>query len=139
MGWLNPVLGLAVGVMVVAYALQILMSLIPDAQIRTVGSGGVTAASQGVSGLLGRLGGYGFLAAIGILLVYLLAGVIIGPAAGIFGGLAQQLLPVWIALVVLFALSFTFKRRLGLYGKLFDSTVGMIGFGLVMFLSLIHI
>ena len=32
-----------------------------------------------------------------------------------------------------FALSITFKRRLGLYGKLFDSTVGMIGFGLVMF------
>jgi hypothetical protein len=26
-----------------------------------------------------------------------------------------------------------FKRRLGLYGKLFDSPVGMIGFGIVMF------
>jgi peptide/nickel transport system permease protein len=48
-------------------------------------------------------------------------------------GLSQQLLPVWIALVVLFAVSITFKRKLGLYGKLFDSTVGMIGFGLVMF------
>jgi len=34
---------------------------------------------------------------------------------------------------VTFALSIAFKRRLGLYGKLFDSTVGMIGFGLVMF------
>ncbi|MCB1406338.1 MAG: ABC transporter permease [Rhodobacteraceae bacterium] len=46
---------------------------------------------------------------------------------------AQQLLPVWIALVVTFAVSIRFKRRLGLYGKLFDSTVGMIGFGIVMF------
>ncbi len=44
-----------------------------------------------------------------------------------------QLLPVWGALVVTFGLSIAFKRRLGLYGRIFDSTVGMIGFGLVMF------
>lgn len=51
----------------------------------------------------------------------------------IFGRMASQFLPVWVALVVTFALSITFKRRLGLYGKLFDSVVGMIGFGIVMF------
>jgi len=45
----------------------------------------------------------------------------------------MQLGPVWISLVVLFTISITYKRRLGLYGKLFDSTIGMIGFGLVMF------
>ncbi|MCE8511268.1 ABC transporter permease [Ruegeria pomeroyi] len=44
-----------------------------------------------------------------------------------------QLSSVWIALLLLFALSIAFKRRLGLYGKLFDSPIGMIGFGLVMF------
>ncbi|MGR3803925.1 ABC transporter permease [Marinibacterium profundimaris] len=44
-----------------------------------------------------------------------------------------QFLPVWIALVVLFAASIRFKRNLGLYGKLFDSVIGMIGLGLVMF------
>jgi peptide/nickel transport system permease protein len=44
-----------------------------------------------------------------------------------------QLLPVWGALAVTFALSIAFKRRLGLYGRIFDSTVGMIGFALVMF------
>ncbi len=44
-----------------------------------------------------------------------------------------QFTPVWIALVVLFTASFVFKRRLGLYGKLFDSPIGMMGFGLVMF------
>jgi peptide/nickel transport system permease protein len=133
MGWLNPVLGIAVAITVLAYALQIAVSFIPNAEMRTVGSGGVSAASQGVSGLLGRVGAYGFLAAVCVVLIYLLAGVVMGPDAGIFGGLAQRLLPVWIALVVLFALSITFKRRLGLYGKLFDSTVGMIGFALVMF------
>jgi peptide/nickel transport system permease protein len=133
MGWLNSILGIAVAITVLAYALQIAVSFIPNAEMRTVGSGGVSAASQGMSGLLGRVGAYGFLAAVCVVLIYLLAGVVMGPDAGIFGGLAQRLLPVWIALVVLFAVSITFKRRLGLYGKLFDSTVGMIGFALVMF------
>ncbi|PWE30831.1 peptide ABC transporter permease [Pararhodobacter marinus] len=51
----------------------------------------------------------------------------------ILARMAQQFLPVWVALVVTYALSIRFKRRLGLYGKLFDSTVGMIGFGIVLF------
>ena len=54
-----------------------------------------------------------------------------------WGAIASQILfqfvPVWIALVVLYVLSIRFKRRLGLYGKLFDSPIGMIGFGLVAF------
>ncbi len=133
MGWLNPILGLAVGVMVLAYTMKILVSFLPSTGVRTIGSGGVAAANQGLSGLLGRVGAYGFLAALAIVVVYLLAGIALGPAAGIFGGLARQLLPVWIALAALFAVSIKFKRSLGLYGKLFDSTVGMIGFGLVMF------
>ncbi|WP_298969710.1 ABC transporter permease [uncultured Roseobacter sp.] len=52
---------------------------------------------------------------------------------GILARMFIQLGPVWIALIVLFTVSMTYKRRLGLYGKLFDSTIGMIGFGLVMF------
>ena len=47
--------------------------------------------------------------------------------------MAIQFIPVWISLAALFAVSITFKRRLGLSGKLFDSPIGMIGFGLVMF------
>ncbi len=41
--------------------------------------------------------------------------------------------PVWIALAVTFAVSARFRRRLGLYGRLYDSTIGMAGFALVMF------
>ena len=52
---------------------------------------------------------------------------------GIFGEIIKRFMPVWISLVVTFGLSITFKRKLGLYGKLFDSTIGMIGFALVMF------
>ena len=51
----------------------------------------------------------------------------------IFSLIAKQFWPVWIALVLTFALSIRFKRKLGLYGKLFDSPVGMIGFAIVMF------
>ncbi len=51
----------------------------------------------------------------------------------IFAIFVKQFLPVWIALIVTFAVSIKFRRKLGLYGKLFDSTVGMIGFGMVMF------
>ena len=51
----------------------------------------------------------------------------------IFGRMAWQFWPVWAALILTFAVSVRFKRRLGLYGKLYDSPVGMIGFGLVMF------
>ena len=52
---------------------------------------------------------------------------------GVIMGMAGQFWPVWIALVVSCALSIRYKRRLGLYGKLFDSPVGMAGFGIVMF------
>ncbi len=44
-----------------------------------------------------------------------------------------QFSPVWVALIITFVVSIMFKRRLGLYGKLFDSVIGMIGFALVMF------
>jgi peptide/nickel transport system permease protein len=51
----------------------------------------------------------------------------------IIARILQQFWPVWIALIVTFTLSVLYKRKLGLYGKLFDSPVGMIGFALVMF------
>ncbi len=53
--------------------------------------------------------------------------------AAILGRMAVQFLPVWVALLATFAISIRFKRRLGLYGRLFDSPVGMIGFFIVMF------
>nr|WP_245243251.1 ABC transporter permease [Pararhodobacter sp. SW119] len=42
-------------------------------------------------------------------------------------------MPVWVAMAIVFVLSIRFRRRLGLYGKLFDSNVGMVGFGIVLF------
>ncbi|MDB9857181.1 ABC transporter permease, partial [Amylibacter sp.] len=51
----------------------------------------------------------------------------------ILGRIFTQFLPVWITMALTFGLSITFKRNLGLYGRIFDSTVGMIGFALVTF------
>ena len=44
-----------------------------------------------------------------------------------------RFIPVWISLALIFSISIYSKRRTGLYGKLFDSPLGMIGFGIVMF------
>ena len=41
--------------------------------------------------------------------------------------------PVWIALAIVFVLSFAFKKRLGLYGHLFDSGVGITGVFIIGF------
>ncbi|NDR55075.1 ABC transporter permease [Aliiruegeria sabulilitoris] len=51
----------------------------------------------------------------------------------IIGLIIAQLIPVWIGMLVVFTLSVLFKRSLGLFGKPFDSTIGMIGFALVLF------
>ena len=40
---------------------------------------------------------------------------------------------VWLCLFIVFAVSWTYKRRLGLYGKLYDNRVGLIGLFLVLF------
>ena len=117
--WVNPLLGGAVLVVLLGIAMQMVWPLLPT-------------SPAGVR-RLGQLTSAGIAAATAVLMVYVVGGIFMGAEAGIFGGMAQRLLPVWIALIVTFALSIAFKRRLGLYGKLFDSTVGMIGFGLVMF------
>jgi len=44
-----------------------------------------------------------------------------------------QFTPVWIGLVVILTLSVLFKKRLGLYGKLFGSPIGVAGLILVLF------
>ncbi|MCP5085510.1 MAG: ABC transporter permease [Rhodobacteraceae bacterium] len=44
-----------------------------------------------------------------------------------------QFLPVWLSMAVVFIGSMAFKKRLGLYGRIFDSPIGMFGFALVIF------
>ena len=130
---LNFALYITFAVMLAGILAQMALGLVPQGDTRAVTADGTMAAEQGFSGLVGKVVTYSFLATLGIIVLYLLAGIAMGTEAGIVGGMARQLVPVWIALAVTFAVSIMFKRKLGLYGKLFDSTVGMIGFGLVMF------
>ena len=51
----------------------------------------------------------------------------------IAGQVLLQFTPVWISLIVILVLSVVFRSRLGLYGKLFDSPIGMVGLVLVLF------
>ena len=116
-----------------AVAMQIVVSFLPASDAQEINPDGTVARRGGLAGGLNRAVILLFALLILVLLIYIIAGTFMGPQAGIFGGMSQQMLPVWIALILTFAVSIHFKRRLGLYGKLFDSTVGMIGFAIVMF------
>ena len=48
-------------------------------------------------------------------------------------GVLARFWPVWIALALVMGASFTYKKRLGLYGQLFDSGVGIVGVGICLF------
>ena len=53
--------------------------------------------------------------------------------AEIFTKILWQFVPVWVAMAVIMSVSVVYKRRLGLYGRLYDSLVGIIGFSIVLF------
>lgn len=44
-----------------------------------------------------------------------------------------QFLPVWVAMAVILGASYAWRRRLGLYGQVFASAIGVIGLALVLF------
>ncbi|RWI47756.1 MAG: ABC transporter permease [Mesorhizobium sp.] len=48
-------------------------------------------------------------------------------------GVLARFWPVWISLVLVMGVSFAYKKRLGLYGQLFDSSVGIVGVGICLF------
>ncbi|MBT8418268.1 MAG: ABC transporter permease [Silicimonas sp.] len=132
LSFLNPIfLGLW-AVFAVAVLAQIATGLFAtDAQMQ----GEVLAVRRSPADYAGLAVKWSFGLIILVTLAYLVGGILAPSieAKGIIGTIATRLLPVWIALAVTFALSITFKRRLGLYGKLFDSMIGMIGFAIVMF------
>ncbi|MGP6086046.1 ABC transporter permease [Antarctobacter jejuensis] len=130
---LDPILFILVPIFAVAVVAKIVLSFFePDTGIQT-NPDGTIIATGGVWGLSAKLVNWLGLALLALVLAYILGGAAMGTNAGIIGGVSQQLIPVWIALVVTYVASIHYKRRLGLYGKLFDSMIGMIGFGLVMF------
>ncbi len=51
----------------------------------------------------------------------------------ITGHIISQFTPVWIGMIVIFAISLLTSHRTGLYGKMIRTPIGKIGFGLVLF------
>jgi len=48
-------------------------------------------------------------------------------------GVLARFWPVWIGLAIVMGASFAYKRKLALYGQLFDSGVGIVGVGICLF------
>lgn len=132
--FLDPITFALALLFMTAVAVQVVLSVATRGARVAPSTDGTFSAASGPYGMASRATRYSGMALGALILVYLSIGALAGPAwLGIIGAMSQQLIPVWIALIVTFALSIRYKRRLGLYGKLFDSTVGMIGFALVMF------
>jgi peptide/nickel transport system permease protein len=131
---LNPALAAAAALFAIAVVMQIATSLVVEPYRAQTLPDGRLSRRGGVLGLIERAPQYLLWALILIVLGYLVGGMV-APygVAGILGAISKQLTPVWLALAATFVVSIIYKRKLGLYGKLFDSTVGMIGFGIVMF------
>ncbi len=131
--FLNPLLMLALGLMLLSIVVWMLASIVLPEDQMIVNADGTLSSSSGLRILIQSALRYSFLASVGIAVAYIVLGILMGTSAGIIGAISQQFLPVWLSLIILYAMSIAFKRKLGLYGKLFDSPIGMIGFGLVMF------
>lgn len=131
--FLNWILFVIAGLFALAIIFQIITSFVAATEDRVINRDGTLAARTGIYGSAERATQYTLFALIGIILVYLVLGILMGNSAGIVGAIARNFLPVWIGIVAIFALSILFKSKLGLYGRLFESQIGMIGFGLVLF------
>jgi len=132
--FLDPILYAVAAIFAIAVLAQIALSIASGGARVVTNPDGTLSSSGGAYGMSSMATRWVGTALVVVVLIYVVVGALAGPqVAGIIGGMSQQLLPVWIALIVTFVLSIKFKRKLGLYGKLFDSTVGMIGFALVMF------
>ncbi|MEQ8332693.1 ABC transporter permease [Nisaea sp.] len=51
----------------------------------------------------------------------------------IWGTVISQFWPVWLSLAVILSVSYHFRHSLSLYGRLFGSTIGMVGLVIVLF------
>jgi peptide/nickel transport system permease protein len=134
--FLNPLLYAATLALVAAIAAQIVLGIFTaGASGNATVQGNTLVARRSPFDLATLAVRYIGLLIIALLIAYLVIGIVMPglSAKGIIGAASARFLPVWVALIVTFAVCITYKRKLGLLGKLFDSPVGMIGFALVMF------
>ena len=132
--FLNPIWTITLACLALAVVLQIILSFFAAPATLQSNADGTLAKRGGYLGGVERVTKVAFMALLALSVLYVVAGIVTPyGTSGIIGVMFKRFLPVWIALIVTFSVSIYFKRNLGLYGKLFDSTVGMVGFGIVMF------
>ena len=133
-GFMDPIFTVVLVIFLILIALQVIGAYTLPAVNDRVLADGTIIRDRGPNALIGTGVHYALLALVAVCVIYIVAGMFtpLG-TVGIVGALAAQLSPVWITLLATFAISIVYKRKLGLYGKLFDSPVGMIGYGIVMF------
>ncbi|MEJ5217310.1 ABC transporter permease [Cognatishimia sp. D5M38] len=132
--FVDPIFSVVLVIFLILVAIQVVGAYALPAVNDRILADGTIIRDRGPNAMIGMAVRYALLALLALIVVYIVAGMFtpLG-TVGIVGALAAQLSPVWISLLATFLISIVYKRKLGLYGKLFDSTVGMIGFGIVMF------
>lgn len=131
---LNPILAATALAFAAAVAVALLTAFLLPVPRQVVLADGRLGGTRGLGGLSATALRWTTLALVLTLAAYIVAGLLLPLGqAGIVGAVARRLAPVWATIVVVFALSIAFKRNLGLYGRLFDSPIGMVGFALVLF------
>ncbi|MGR3814736.1 MAG: ABC transporter permease [Cognatishimia activa] len=132
--FIDPIFSVVLVIFLILVAIQVVGAYALPAVNDRILADGTIIRDRGPNAMIGMAVRYALLALLALIVVYIVAGMFtpLG-TVGIVGALAAQLSPVWISLLATFLISIVYKRKLGLYGKLFDSTVGMIGFGIVMF------
>ena len=130
---LNPVATAHFIAFAVALVAQITMGFFAAEVKLQANTDGTLMKRGGALGLVENAVKWLFLVLVVVVVIYVVGGLLMPYGkAGIIGEMSKRFIPVWIALVATFTVSIIFKRKLGLYGKLFDSMIGMIGFTLVM-------
>ncbi|HMO72086.1 MAG TPA: ABC transporter permease [Paracoccaceae bacterium] len=132
--FLNPLFAALTAALAISVLAQILLSFFTGPGAEAQGDG-TLAATRSPAEMAAAASRFLVLGLVAIAVLYGVQGFFSADPArqGIFGAMAVRFWPVWVALIATFALSIRFKGRLGLYGQLFDSPVGMAGFAIVMF------
>ena len=128
--FLDPILIIAAAALLITFVAQMVTSFIWTPSVETFGAP-VKRNPTDILLLIGQIAL--FTVMLGVL-AYIIGGNLVATESkGIIERIATQLRPVWIGMALIFALSFLFKKRLGLYGKILDNKLGLIGLGIVLF------
>lgn len=130
---LDPLMMAAVAALLIAFVAQMVSSFIWSPSIAALGNNTITSKRNPTDWIL-LISKISLFVVIGIVVAFIIGGNLVSDESkGILERIVTQLRPVWICMALIFALSFLLKRRLGLYGKILDNKLGLIGLGIVLF------